>query len=274
MDSKKSKQVYEILLMPIEFNSEKYKDGNVYKDYKIEEQKIFKYGSVIKSTQSYYPKYGNVRYEFHPDPDMTDFACGFYEIIYDDILEGEKKIVDKDGNLSNRQFAGDTMNGFNYIANRIPQAGETTKKRTPQNKWPDYLQKYHIQYHCLANFWLLPMEIGRKNKKNLSKGYYYGAQDYMDKFLMQVKDVWSDYVQYRYFQKIKNFEKFAKINHLVGSYIYSDMSVFEYSEKTPEEIICFLQDRLRLRATAISKSEQYCDKLYEYFGNCGLIKKH
>lgn len=279
MDSKRSKQVYEVLLTPIEFYSENYEEGKSYKDYK-EEVKIFKDGSVIKSTQSYYPLYQDrngkdVRYNFFSDPDMTDFACGFYEIIYNEILKGEK-IVKEDGNLFDKNFVGDTMNSFNYIANRVPEAGKTMKNRTPYNTWPEYLQSYYKQYHCLANFWMLPMEIGRENKITLSKGYYdyklcIGTQDYMDKFLLQVELCWDKYKDYDYFARIKEFDEFARINFLVGSYLYSDMSIFNYSDKRPEEVIYLIQGRMRIRATAISESEEYSKVLYEYFKKYGLV---
>lgn len=275
--SQMQEQVYNILMMPVKVC--KHSGFNDKRKIKIEKQ-----DNLIETTQTYWPEYIDrntgkpFRYSFAPDCDMSDFACGFYEIIYKDILQG--KIVKDDGSLLNEQFAGDTMNSFNYIANRIPEAGKTKKTRTPYNTWPEYLQKYYDHYHCLANFWLLPMEIGRKNSSDLSKGYYdyknwNGAHDYMDKFLTQVKYDWDRYIidNSSYFLTIKDFAQFAKINCLVGSYLYADMSVFEYSKKEPEEIINLLQDRIRLRATAISESEKYCEKLYEYFSRYGLIKE-
>ena len=103
MNDKQRAQVYNILLTPIKFFSEKYKESNEYPDYKIEETNIFIDKNVIKSTQSYYPYYpdsSKKRYPFSPDCDMSDFACGFYQIIYKDILNKDilnyYKLVDDD----------------------------------------------------------------------------------------------------------------------------------------------------------------------------------
>lgn len=250
MDSKKSKQVYEILLMPIEFNSEKYKDGNVYKDYKIEEQKIFKYGSVIKSTQSYYPKYqGNVRYKFHPDPDMTDFACGFYEIIYAPLLNG-KKIVDEAGNFVDKEFAGDTM--------------------TSASKLPGLRDKYH----CLANFWLLPMEIGRTSNNDWTKtSRKYDIQDFMDRFLSLLKANFDEYkcLYSSYFKNIDTFKRFVKIHHLDGAYVDEEYTVIQFSNNIDISTSNRLFELIKCRADNISKSE-YADELWDYFNKWGLCK--
>ena len=103
---------------------------------------------MIKTTQTYWPQYIDkdtakpFRYPFRPDCDMSDFACGFYEIIYKDILIGQNIVVE-DGNFTNKIFAGDTMN-----TGIISKYGRKTKLSTHKR-------------HCLANFWILPMWLGR-----------------------------------------------------------------------------------------------------------------
>jgi hypothetical protein len=103
------------------------------------------------------------KYYSSADADMSDFAIGFYEIIYKEILKG-KPILGQKGSLRNSEFAGDTMNSFNTIANCTPGAGKSSRLRTEKEEWPEYLRVYHSQYHCLANFWILPMDIGRTTK--------------------------------------------------------------------------------------------------------------
>lgn len=258
----KKKHVYDILITSVECTG--YSNGK---------QEISKSGSIIKSTQTYYP-FKN--YPITLDPDMSDFAIGFYKIIYKDILR-ENGILNVDS-LVDDNFAGDTMNSFNNITNCVKGAGRTKAKRTPYDTWPDFLKNYHDQYTCLANFWILPKELGRVNNTYLSKGYYdytkhIGAQDYMDKFLGQVKMEWEKYCsKYSYFKRMRDFKIFAEINFLVGSYVNSDMEIYKYSiGRTPEEIIDAVQDKIHLRATVISES-QYCDELWTYFYNCGLIE--
>lgn len=67
--TEKEKKVYEILLTPIKCCK------NV--------KKIYMQDNVIYSHQSYIRE---------PDPDMSDFSVGFYEIVYKGIL---RKIMEK-----------------------------------------------------------------------------------------------------------------------------------------------------------------------------------
>lgn len=108
MNMDKKKQVEEILLMPI----------NVIGYSGMTGVKIKKAGKCIETTQSYYP-YKN--YPIGLDPDMSDFAIGFYEILYNDFLSNP--ILNGAEALSNNEFASDTMNSFNTIANKVLEAG-------------------------------------------------------------------------------------------------------------------------------------------------------
>lgn len=129
---KKQNDARKILLTPIEFGEE----------ISFENNRIF-----TKQTYS-----GSL------DPDMSDLAVGFYGIIYG------LKILTDSGKLLKKDFAGDTMCFFNTVANRIPEAGRLKKQRTSIENWPAYLQDYY-KYRCLANFWVLPMEVGRTKIK-------------------------------------------------------------------------------------------------------------
>ena len=109
----------------------------------------------IRSPQKYYCT---------ADCDMSDFAVGFYEIIYrDNLLNENKNILAEYGRFKNKELAGDTINSFNSLANVI--LDETNKTRSNQDKGPDYLIEYEKRYHCLANFWVIPMRHGRRSAK-------------------------------------------------------------------------------------------------------------
>ncbi|MEE0687042.1 MAG: hypothetical protein UEA60_10405 [Lachnospiraceae bacterium] len=163
MDIKKQKQVYEILYMPIEVIS----SSGFGDDRKVS---IKKEGNVIKTTQTYWPEYRDkvshklFRYDFNPDCDMSDFACGFYEIIYKSILAGDVLVNNNNGCMVNKQYVGDTMTSVSLL--------------------PGLYEKYH----CLANFWIIPMELGRRSNHILSKtSKRYNVQDFMDRFLLLMK---------------------------------------------------------------------------------------
>ncbi|MCG2729851.1 MAG: hypothetical protein L6276_06145, partial [Acetobacterium sp.] len=87
-NKKKQEQVEEILLMPIICN--KFIRGTVRR------------GNLIYTGQ----KYCN-----SADEDMSDFAVGFYEIIYRNIMkvvENPGSILDNTGHFIDKNFAGDT----------------------------------------------------------------------------------------------------------------------------------------------------------------------
>lgn len=176
------KQIYNILMMPILCKNHSGFNEKRKVDIKRE-------GNLINTSQTYWPQYKGrnigepVRYDFKSDCDMSDFACGFYEIIYKDMLDG-KKIVDDIGNLTNKQYAGDTMTSVS----KLPQLKDT--------------------YHCLANFWLLPMDLGRTSKNEWCKTYKStNTQDFRDRFLLLVKGNFEVYKKLYpdYFTKCNGF---------------------------------------------------------------------
>lgn len=252
MDESKQKQVYEILLMPIE--CDKYKYNGIYSE-----------GSIIYSGQHYASRFS--------DADMSDLAVGYYEIVYKNLL-GNNPILLTDGNILNPNFAGDTMNSFNTVANRVPGAGKSRDKRKliPKSMWPDYLQEYELNYHCLANFWLLPMKLGR-TLEPMSKAK--AAMDYMDRFL-KVYDAnikWYEEEYEYYFTKIGGFLDFAKIHFLIGNNVNENMQIEVYSTpiKDGKNFIRRAQEMMRHRADLISKSE-YVDDLWKYFKEIDILK--
>lgn len=218
---------------------------------------ISKKGSCIQSTETYWPEYRDkntgepFRYPFTADCDMSDFACGFYEILYKEILQ--KMIVDKNGNLENKNYAGDTT--------------------TSANKLPGLRDKYH----CLANFWLLPMEIGRTSKNDWTKtSKKYDVQDFMDRFLSLLKGNFDEYKRlYPTYFKNKNmdtFEHFVDSHYLRGAYVDEKYNVIEFSNHIDNiSISKMLFGAMECRAKNISESK-YVNELWDYFNKLGLCK--
>lgn len=254
ISNKKRREVFNILMMPIECTG--YSDKN---------PKIEIVDSVIKTTQTYYSIL---------DEDMSDIALGFYEIIYQDILKGKTILNDKDG-FTNQSFAGDTMNSFNYIANTIPEAGESKDQRTDQNKWPLYLQEYYQNYHCLANFWILPMELGRSGKKWCKGSFTQKVNDYMDRFLKLLKNNYENYKKnYKnYFDEIGEFDQFVDVHFLLDSYTNKEFKIFEYSNNSSssKSIVENINNLMEKRAKTISES-RYAKQLWTYFNELELYK--
>lgn len=251
----KQKQVKEILCMPIVCEKRKTKI--------IRECKGGSIGDVIYTGQTYSRRL---------DEDMSDFAVGFYEIIYKDILCTEM-LLEKD--LNNKEFAGDTMNSFNTTANSVPEAGKSAKQRTIMGKWPEYLQKYHAKYHCLANFWIIPMEMGRGLRGELNKARR--VCDYMDRFLEMIKqevrfDMPED--EREYFRRFDDRKDFID-RHFINCYFEADeeekLKIKKYSNNNAEKFIAGAMERIEERADEIAKSK-YMDKLWDYFNSKRLFE--
>lgn len=243
--SEKQEQVYRLLLMPIDCDK-KYvriecKDGRIH------------------SGQRYNSPYA--------DPDMSDFAVGFYEILYSELLDCGS-ILNEDCFFTNTDFAGDTMNSFQSIANATWGAGSCAKERTPSEKWPAFLQKYYEQYRCLANFWLIPMKLGRQSMK-LSR------YDSVDLFLSRLSDDYAgrlgDYDAY--FAKIPNFEKFCEA-HFIISY-RDEASVLKmygsHKKEYGEQLVANALEDIMGRAYRIAVSPFSC-KLYDYFYRLRILE--
>lgn len=261
-------------------------------DYKCE--KIKKSGNIILSGQEYYRQEKPLSIG---DPDMSDLAVGFYKIIYKKLLlrsdnnrldDGSVSILNEDGRFREERFAaGDTMNSFKTTANRA--LGYRKSMRTPEEEWrPVELKNFFKYTHCLANFWILPMDIGRNPRSEHQRGkppYY----DYMDLYLAAVKE-WYDKETFPAFEEyfkifgttnpssndIK-FSIFCK-NHFIYDDNYlekngtEDVNVNMYSQdyKTNiKSVITAMVKRIEGRAETISK--EYTQELGEYFESCGLI---
>lgn len=244
------KQVEELLLTPIVCE----------KSY----SKIKKVEGVIQTPQLYYGT---------ADEDMSDFSIGFYEIVYRGILPYRKLLNDR-GRLNSKEFAGDTMNSFHSIAN-IVLGDCSSKQRSPLCKWPEYLKEYHRRYHCLANFWVIPMRHGRTGTK-LNK--YDSADLYISKIrsgaqLREKTEIcYGDDCFKNYFTCF-DLKDFSKIHFLGASEEENGLSEF-YKRKDKSDgkrIISRAMDMMKRRAKAISEHPEICRLLLDYFEKLDLI---
>lgn len=199
------------------------------------------------------------------DQDMSDVSIAFYEIIYQDCFDN-LKLLDSKGYLIDvdKEFAGDTMNTFETIANLVPQAGKSSSLRTDEENWPSFLKQYHSQYLRLANFWLLPSAIGRRSKKD---NYYDSMQLFLHKLSLNFDEYKIKYP--KYFKNINNFKQFLELHFLDGLKLNQSQELQSYKFKQADVLISEANKMIKLRAEAIANSK-YSEKLYEYFKNHGL----
>lgn len=240
----KEKQVYKLLLTPIHCDK---KIHNIY----FEDGKVFsgqKYDSLFA------------------DEDMSDFAVGFYEIIHKNLLEGNP-VLNTDNKFFNTDFAGDTMNSFQSIANVTENAGASKRNRAPYEQWPSYLQNYFTQYHCLANFWIIPMKIGRQSAK-------FSRYDSMDIFLKILENEYPDRMSpYRdYLHRAATFRDFCEIHFIKPGRTKEKISqMYESKDKKHgETLISYAIDDMKNRARKIAVSN-HAEELWNYFYRLGLL---
>ena len=264
MTDKQKEDIIKIMMTPIECTG--YSNGNP--SIKIE-------NGIIKTTQTYYPykKWNGKDVDIPLDPDMSDFAIGFYEILYKNILS--KKILANDDGLTNDQYAGDTMNSFNTIANKVPEAGKTTNCRTPEEQWPQWLRDYYHKYHCLANLWMIPLEVGRKsdNMSFCKASYDNETCDYMDRFLLFHRERFFSFKEKYpdYYSKMKNYNDFENEHCLHRNFICECGHISKFSNINDTKKMVFEITRLiRKRAESIADSD-CAEQLLFYFKQNSLL---
>jgi hypothetical protein len=162
------------------------------------------------------------KYTRADDEDMCDFSIGFYKTLYGlDVL--------KDDELFNEEFAGDTM--------------------------IDNYKKDINNYHCLANFWILPMKVGRTcGKLNRSRMH-------MDTFLKRLNedDVFSEYSdEYKYY-----FEKFTKETFVQKHYLFDSFIHYDWNDIVIINNVDDAKDLIHKRASVIASKRT--NELYKYF---------
>lgn len=272
LTDEKRKKVRNILLTPIECIT--HKPFSIHIEHDNDNDEIFpSKGKFTNARIISSQKYRNAL-----DPDMSDLAIEFYSIIYSDILKSQEILKEK-GALENYDFAGDTINSFNSIANNVAGAGQSVKQRTEKKDWPEFLQEYYDQYHCLANFWILPMRIGRTGKK---LNYY----DSVDIFLNRLKEEYSVLGKYAdYNERLKLPDEFLT-KHFIEKYVQlsTDDVLKKYSKSKDEkdktekeleddayELVNRAYEFMELRAESILSDENKCEELYELFDKLKIL---
>ena len=211
------------------------------------------------------------KYYANADEDMSDFAICFYEIIYRDLLDKLRlrALLSENGFLYCKELAGDTMNSFNTVANITPDAGLSRKQRTSENQWPDYLRLYWAKYHCLANFWILPMEVGRTMNGHMNKAKK-PINDYMDNFLEMVHlSVRFDESERLYYRCFEDWDDFIDKHFIREAYV-SEGQIEKYSDSSSEYFIANALEKIEKRAADIAKSE-YAVELVDFFIAHGIV---
>ena len=209
-------------------------------------KKPFIHNDIIYTGQTYYST---------PDEDMSDFAVGFYNIVYGEIL---KNGMLNDGHLLNKNFAGDTMNSFINIA----KLADFEKNPFETKK---ALLDYYYSYHCLANFWVLPFNIGRRSAK-------LNLYDSFDEFLKKINNE-SDYKKtlgkYELYIDAIPYNDFLK-KHFLNDYTPTNIA---YKEDTVIDLIVNAKTMMELRASAIANSDKAA-AIHKYFSELNLIKEN
>lgn len=196
------------------------------------------------------------------DEDMSDIAVGFYEVIYG------RSVLNENGKLIDKAFAGDTMNSYNRVAQNVLRIRtsinqfDVEQRGSEKKRELEVLAKYKKNYHCLANFWLIPYSSGRDPKeKKASKNQ--NARDYMDRFLK---------IYEKKFESIfgKTFDELINDHFLEGSYVKNG-KILSYSSPLPNnrlELLQKINDAIRNRAYSLAVDKT--DELIEYFISIGI----
>ena len=187
------------------------------------------------------------------DCDVSDAAIYFYRFLYD---------FDKDW-LPSEMFDGDTINSYNTVG-RFASEGK-------KNFWAN-------RYHCLANFWVLPVEIGRKtNELSKSSGgkqvatiesFNKGKRDYIDRFLHKYIESNKTYIaKYKEYSDRFPIKDFASKHFFQNIYLTEKNEVIDFSiiEKNKlsdsvDNVISIMWEKTEQRAKDISNSGK-CDRL-------------
>lgn len=139
---------------------------------------------------------------------------------------------------------------------------KTKKERSSKEEWPNELIDYQPKYHCLANFWVIPMYHGRTSTK-------LNPYDSLDAYLNKICTGAIKNAD-EYFQNFK-YESFLEI-HGMSWHKISEKPLEIYIKKDEKGCIHEIQriyDFWGKRASEIAK--KYNTELYDYFQGLGLI---
>ena len=230
--NEKQLEVYSILVNPI------VSDKTV--------TKLQKHSGVIVSPQEYYST---------PDEDMCDFAIGFYRILYGDNLLKNTELLDANNKIKNEDIAGDTMNSFNTIANMM----DGIRWEAGNISIDPFLLYFKVHYHCLANFWLIPMKHGRRSAKTVGKIFNYDSPILYTHELMRMENE----VAVKEFNKIHFLPEINKPEEIREL----------YERKDGKALLKLAWNYIETRARVIVSNEDMTKKLYDYFCEVNLLSE-
>ncbi|WP_160637663.1 hypothetical protein [Pseudoflavonifractor sp. 60] len=219
--------------------------------------------------------YSGQRYYSAPDPDMSDFAVGFYKAIYNKKFPPFAQngcFLDGKNNFFDINFAGDTMNSFATISNLY----------APTLQWCETIWNYFHQYPCLANFWVIPKIYGRGDKNHkgiISKKC--NRYDAIDIFLEKVRNIWNGRMDLPsvdetvdYWGLFKDFDDFCEV-HCLDYEIIPDIQLncektkYLYRKRAAVELTEQAMKSIEQRAKSIA--HKHYNDLWTYFKELGLI---
>ena len=120
--------------------------------------------------------------------------------------------------------------------------------------------------NCLANFWILPYELGRSGKK----GNYYDSVDVM---LNRVKNDYNVIGKYsKYTENIDTYDEFCSMN-MLGNYVIDTEIITKYQKGNSKEIIDHIIENIEERAVYIANSE-IASEVMEYFKECRIWEEN
>ena len=230
------KKVYEILFMPIVPVNRK------------NEKPFINSENIIETGEIYIPE--NSRSLGCLDADMSDIAILFYETIYSVMIlkEYRKALFDKNvarksdiRRPNNSNFLGDTMI-------------TSFKKEIPN-------------YHCLANFWILPGKIGRELTHNLSRGRKNSLNDKMDLFLKDLKKKECEYKE-EFPQYFKEFDLEPNKTFYSKHFLYNSF-IDKNGEIISIDSVDDAKNAISKRAYEIAKAKG--EELYSLFDELKFI---
>jgi len=250
----------------------KIKDGDIVATVK---QFLLMPIEVDKNIDGFYVHnskiYSGIKYG-KGDPDMSEVAIRFYELLYNFEGVSWSKFNDKKSVFSVEDIMGDTMNSVSRVVPLASEEGIVFKEK----------------YHCLANFWVLPMKAGRKTNQFSKNTPPHGRpskrieifnkdiKDFMDRYLSFLHDgIGADEEMtsyYKYYLKMLKldyadkdwFLKFCKKHYMIGSFVDENGTINGFSQPEKEgclnetdvdSMIDTMWDLIQKRAQNIAKSE-------------------
>ena len=255
----KKRKVRELLLMPI--ICEKNGDKKIV---------IKKENQIIITSQQYYST---------ADEDMSDFAVEFYKILYGENLLKDKELL-KNGTLVNKELAGDTMNSFNTIANLFSPYSYRWDGENQIVSVNPYLLNYKARYHCLANFWLIPMRHGRMSAKRVKNGKE--TYDSPVLYMESIQEKWSSLSEESVITYRNDENKYKNFFTMLKSDVFSEVHCFpscingvdlrkKYEDKNGLDLVKESLGFIIKRADKICENSNIVEKLYSRFKDLKLL---